>query len=49
MYEKSTLLLLLLKADLIMSKRTSLILSKKLVFISNFNVYILMFVIYFVF
>jgi len=48
MYEMSTLLLLLLKIYLIMSKhRKSLILLKKLVFISNFNVFILMFVICF--
>ena len=50
MYETSHLLLLLLKTYLIMSKhRTSLILLKKLVFISNFNVFVLMFVIYFLF
>ena len=46
--ETSTLLLLLLETYLIMSKHTaSLFLSKKLVFISNFNVYILMFVIFY--
>ena len=41
MYEISTLLLLLLKMYLIMSKhRKSLILLKKLVVISNFNVFL---------
>ena len=49
MYKTSTLLLLLLKTYLKMLKhRTSLILSKKLVFISNFKVFILMFVIFFI-
>ena len=46
MYEINTLLLLPLKIYLIMSKHIkTLILLKKLVFISNFNVFILMFVI----
>jgi len=49
-YETNTLLLLLLKTCLKMLKhRTSLILSIKLVFICNCNVFILMFVIYFLF
>jgi len=49
-YETNTLLLPLLKTYLKMLKhRTSLILSIKLVFICNFNVFILMFVIYFLF
>jgi len=48
MYEINTLLLLPLKIYLILLKHIkSLILSKKLVFISNFNVFILMFVICF--
>jgi len=42
-YETSTLLLILLKIYLIMSKHgKSLILLNKLVFISNFNVFILL-------
>ena len=46
MCEINTLLLLPLKIYLIMSKHIkTLILLKKLVFISNFNVFILMFVI----
>jgi len=50
MYEINTLLLLLSKIYLVISKhRKSLILLKKLVFISNFNVFILMFVICFLF
>jgi len=50
MYEINTLLLLPLKIYLIILKHiTSLILSKILVFISNFNVFILMFVICFLF
>jgi len=48
MYEINTLLFLPLKIYLIILKHTkSLFLLKKLVFISNFNVFILMFVIYF--
>ena len=48
MCEINTLLLILLKMYLVMSKhRKSLILLKKLVFVSNFNVFILMFVIFF--
>jgi len=50
MYEIDTLLLLPLKIYLIVLKHIkSLILLKKLVFISNFNVFILMFVICFLF
>ena len=50
MYEINTLLLLPLKIYLIVLKHIkSLILLKKLVFISNFNVFILMFVISFLF
>jgi len=50
MYEINTLLLLPLKIYLIILKHTkTLILLKELVFISNFNVFILMFVIYFLF
>jgi len=50
MYEINTLLLLPLKIYLIVLKHVkSLILLKKLVFISNFNVFILMFVICFLF
>jgi len=49
MYETNTLLLLPLKIYLIILKHIkSLILLKKLVFISNFNVFILMFVICFI-
>jgi len=48
MCEINTLLLILLKMYLVMSKhRKSLILLKKLVSVSNFNVFILMFVICF--
>ena len=48
MCEINTLLLILLKMYLVMSKhRKSLILLKKLVSVSNFNVFILMFVIFF--
>ena len=47
-YEINTLLLLLLKMYLIISRhRKSLILLKKLVFISNVNVFILMLVIFY--
>ena len=50
MYEIKTLLLLPLKIYLIILKHIkTLILLKKLVFISNFNVFILMFVICFLF
>ena len=50
MYEINTLLLLPLKIYLIILKHIkSLLLLKKLVFISNFNVFILMFVICFLF
>ena len=50
MYEINTLLLLPLKIYLIILKHIkSLILLKKLVFISNFDVFILMFVIRFLF
>jgi len=50
MYEINTLLLLPLKIYLIALKQIkSLILLKKLVFISSFNVFILMFVICFLF
>jgi len=50
MYATNVLLFLQLKTYLIIYKhRTSLILLKKLIFICRFNVFVLMFVIYFLF